>query len=106
MTNAIVAPVVTAAIIAAVLSPLVEKLQRRRLPRAAGAAIVFLAIVAAGVLFGLLILGGVASQASELEGALKNGAAKLQTTLQDAGVDSAQAQQARSSPSPAAPCSA
>ena len=95
LTNAIVAPVVTAAIIAAVLSPLVAKLQRRRLPRAAGAAIVFLAVVAVGVLFGLLILGGVASQASELEGALKNGATKLQTTLQDAGVDSAKAQQAK-----------
>ena len=85
LTNAIVAPVVTAAIIAAVLSPLVAKLQRRGLPRAAGAALVFLAVVAVGVLFAVLILGGVASQAAELEGALKNGAAKLQTTLQDAG---------------------
>ena len=34
LTNAIVAPVVTAGIIAAVLSPLVSKLQRGRLPRA------------------------------------------------------------------------
>ncbi len=96
LTNAIVAPVVTAGIIAAVLSPLVAKLQRRGLPRAAGAAIVFLAVVAVGVLLAVLLLGGVTSQAAELESALKNGAAKLQTTLQDAGVDSAKAQQANS----------
>ena len=96
LTNAIVAPVVTAGIIAAVLSPLVAKLQRRGLPRAAGAALVFLAVVAVAVLLAVLLLGGVTSQAAELESALKNGAAKLQTTLQDAGVDSAKAQQANS----------
>src|SRR4051794_31351453 len=44
LTHTIVAPVVTAAIVAAVLSPLVAMLQRRGLPRAAGTAIVFLAV--------------------------------------------------------------
>src|SRR3954469_21993061 len=77
LTNAIVAPVVTAAIVAAVLSPLVARLQRRGLPRAAGAAIVFLAIPAAPGLFAGLVLGGVTSHSAELERGLKNGAAKL-----------------------------
>src|SRR4051794_36856680 len=67
LTNAIVAPVVTAAIIAAVLSPLVARLQRRGLPRAAGTAIVFLAVIALAAGFALLILGGVTSHAAQLE---------------------------------------
>ena len=99
LTNAITAPVVTASIVAAVLSPLVALLQRRGLPRAAGAALVFLAIVAVAVLFAVLVLGGVTSQAAELEGALKSGAAKLQTTLQDAGASADTAQQANASAS-------
>ncbi len=99
LTNAITAPVVTAAIVAAVTSPLVARLQRRGLPRAAGAALVFVAIVALAVLFAVLILGGVTSQAAELESALKSGAAKLQTTLQDAGVSADSAQQANASAS-------
>src|SRR5689334_18391558 len=49
LTNTIVTPVVTAAIIAAVLSPVVAYLQRRGLPRAAGAAIVFVVVIALGV---------------------------------------------------------
>ena len=99
LTNAIVAPVVTAGIIAAVLSPLVSKLQRHRLPRAGATAIVFLAVIALGVGVAVLLLGGVVSQASELEGALKSGAAKLQSALQDAGVSADQAKQANASAS-------
>ena len=59
----------TAAIIAAVLSPVVAKLERRRLPRAAGAALVFVGAVVVGVLVAWLILGGIASQGPELESA-------------------------------------
>ena len=47
----------------------------------------------------VLLLGGVVSQASELEGALKSGAAKLQSALQDAGVSADQAKQANDSAS-------
>src|SRR6185436_12382867 len=59
LTNAIVAPVLTAAIVAAVLSPLVRRLSSGRLPRAAAAAIVFLAVVALGVGFAVPMLGAV-----------------------------------------------
>ena len=48
----------------------------RGLPRAAGAALVFLAVVAIAVLLAVLLLGGVTSQAAELESALKNGASQ------------------------------
>ena len=57
LTNAIVAPVLTAAIVAAVLSPLVAKLQRGRLPRAGATAIVFLGVIAVGVGVAVLLLG-------------------------------------------------
>ena len=101
LTNTIVAPVVTAAIIAAVLSPVVAKLERRRLPRAAGAALVFLGAVVVGVLVAWLILGGIATQGPELERALKSAAEKAKSAAQDAGVSSAQAQQAHDSVSSA-----
>jgi len=96
LTNAIVAPVLTAAIVAAVLSPLVRRLSSGRLPRAAATAIVFVTVVAVGVVFAVLMLGAVAGQAGELEGALKSAAGKLQSTLQDAGVSAGQAQHANS----------
>jgi putative heme transporter len=46
LTGTITFPVVTAAIIAAVLSPLVDRLERRGLRRGAGAALVFLLVLA------------------------------------------------------------
>ena len=95
LTNAIVAPVVTAAIVAAVLSPLVGALSRHRLPRAAAAALVFVALVVLGVGFALLIIGGVTSQAAELESTLTTAAGKLQTTIQDAGVSADAAKDAK-----------
>jgi predicted PurR-regulated permease PerM len=48
LTSTIVVPVVVAGVVAAVTSPLVRMLERRGVPRAAGAALVFL---------GLLVLG-------------------------------------------------
>jgi predicted PurR-regulated permease PerM len=102
LTQTIVTPVLTAAIIAAVLSPLVAKLQRRGLPRAAATVIVFLAIVAVAVLIAVLLLAGVTSQTAELQGALKSGATHLQNALHDAGVNQDKAQQAKDSASAAA----
>ena len=99
LTNAIVAPVVTAAIVAAVLSPLVAALTRHRLPRAAAAALVFVAVVALGIGFAVLLIGGVTSQATALEGTLTTAAGKLQTTLQDAGVDANAAKDAKTAAS-------
>ena len=50
LTQTIVLPVITAGIMAAVLSPMVGYLERHRVPRGAATAIVFLLIVAAGAL--------------------------------------------------------
>lgn len=51
LTSTIVVPVVVAGVVAAVTSPLVHKLQRRGLPRAAGAVIVFLVLLVLGAAF-------------------------------------------------------
>ncbi|HEX6024008.1 MAG TPA: AI-2E family transporter [Solirubrobacter sp.] len=101
LTNTIVIPVVTASIIAAVLSPVVGALERRRLPRAAATALVFVGVIVLGVLVAWLILGGIASQAPELERALKSAADKAKSAVQDAGLSSSQAQEARDSVSSA-----
>jgi predicted PurR-regulated permease PerM len=94
LTSTIVVPVVTASIIAAVLSPLVAFFQRHRLPRIAGTAIVFVTVIVAAGLMIWLVVGGITSQAGALESALKSGANKLQSTLQDLGVSADKAQQA------------
>src|SRR5215207_3841103 len=55
LTQTIVMPVLTAAIIASVTSPAVDWLRRHRIPRGIGAGVVFLAIVAIGLAVGLLV---------------------------------------------------
>lgn len=85
-TQAIVMPVITAGIIASVASPLVDWLNRRRVPRAAGAALVFLAIVAVAAGVGLIVLTGIASQADSLSERLREGANEIESLARDLGV--------------------
>ncbi len=101
LTSTIVVPVVTASIIAAVLSPLVAFFERHGLPRIAGTAIVFVSVIVAALLMIWLVVGGITSQAGELQQALKSGTSKLQSTLQDLGVSTSKAQQANSDTSAA-----
>jgi putative heme transporter len=94
LTQTIVIPVVTAAILASVLSPLVRLLESRRVPRAAGAAIVLLLIVAVGAVVLVVVLGGISSQADSLTTQLQHAADKIEGWLQDLGVNTDTAQQA------------
>ena len=96
LTSTIVVPVVVAGVVAAVTSPLVRMLQRRGLPRGAGAALVFLGLLVLGAVFVVMIVGGISSQASALTPKLAQGADKIQGWLQDLGVSSGSAQQANS----------
>ena len=91
LLNTIVAPVITATIVAAVLSPVV-RLLARRVPRAAAAAIVFVTLIAVAIALVVLVLAGITSQASQLEGSLQDGVQRLQGWLEDAGVSADQAQ--------------
>jgi predicted PurR-regulated permease PerM len=95
LTDAIVMPVVTAAIVAAVLSPAVRFLQRRGLPRSAAAALLLLAAVAVAVGMTLLILSGISGQARGLRDDLRAAADTLRGWLQDAGVSAGSATGAR-----------
>jgi putative heme transporter len=85
-TQAIVMPVITAGIIASVASPLVDWLRRHGIPRAAGAGLVFLLIVAVGAAVGLMILTGIASQADSLSARLSEGANEIESLARDLGV--------------------
>src|SRR3954470_13383192 len=97
LTDAITMPVITAGIIAAVLSPVVRLLQRHRLPRSAAAALLLLLVVALAVGMTLLILSGITSQASGLRADLQQASDSLRQTLQDAGVSASSAQGAQDS---------
>jgi predicted PurR-regulated permease PerM len=95
LTETIVVPVITAAIVAAVVSPLVDYLERRRVPRAAGAAIVFGLVLVVGVLLTVMILGGVTSQAGSVTNHLQEATHKMKGWLEDLGVTSGKAQRAQ-----------
>ena len=86
LTSTITMPVLTAGIIAAVASPLVARMVRHRIPRAAGAAIVLLGIVAAGLAMLALIVGGLAGQADEIGPQLSSAADEIQSLAEDAGI--------------------
>jgi predicted PurR-regulated permease PerM len=86
LTSTIVMPVLVGAILATVAGPLVTKMHRRGFPRAAGAAVVLLGLMALGVLIGLLVFGGLYEQSSEIKAAASEAADKVQGWLDDAGI--------------------
>jgi putative heme transporter len=96
LTQTIVVPVLTATILASVLSPLVRLLKRHGVPRGAGAAIVLLLIVVAGAGLALLVLGGISGQSGEINSQLQSAASKVEGWLKDLGVSSQSAAQAKS----------
>jgi predicted PurR-regulated permease PerM len=91
LTQTIVMPVITAAIIASVTSPVVGWLKRHRIPRGAGSAIIFLAIAVIGLAIGVMVLAGIASQADSLSERLHAGVSKIESWARDLGVNSATA---------------
>jgi predicted PurR-regulated permease PerM len=83
----IVVPVVTGTIAAATAGPLVDALQRRRVPRAAGAALVLLMLLALGVVVLLLVLGGIVEQGDQIRTYASQALDKVEGWAQDAGAD-------------------
>ncbi len=94
LTSTIVIPVIAAAIMAAVLSPVVGWLARHRLGRGGGAAVVLLLVIALGALIVVLLLSGVTSQAPELQKSLQGAVDKIQGWLTDAGVSTSKSESA------------
>jgi putative heme transporter len=96
LTETIVLPVITAGIIASVTSPVVDWLNRRGVPRAIGATLVFLAIIAIGAGVGLLVLEGIAGEAGSLSERLRQGASEIESFVDDLGVGAETAAEANS----------
>jgi predicted PurR-regulated permease PerM len=92
LTQVIVVPVIVAGVVAAVAEPLVSWLKGRRVPRVLGAALVLLAIVAAGALAAYLVIRGVGTEASGISDHLTAGADKIEGWLKDLGVSDSTAQ--------------
>jgi putative heme transporter len=93
--------VITAAVVAAVASPLVSWLGNHHVPRAAGAALVLLAIIAAGLVL-VLVLGGITSQTGDLSSHLSDAKNTIEGWLKDLGVDPTKAKEAKQDASSAA----
>jgi predicted PurR-regulated permease PerM len=89
-TSTIVLPVILATVLGAVAGPAVGWLEGHRVPRAGGAVLVLLGLVAIGVLIFCLVVGGVSAQADNVSAKLNTSLDKLQGWLSDAGVDDAQ----------------
>ena len=87
LTSTIVDPVLVGAVLATVAGPLVTKMQRRGIPRAAGAGIVLLGLIALGVVIGLLVFGGLNEQSSEIKAAASEAVDKAQSWLDDVGIE-------------------
>ena len=95
LTAVIVVPVIVAAIVAAVGSPLVGWLNRHRVPRALGAALLMLAIVAIGTGMLLVVVLGITGQASDIGGHLSDAEDNVAGWLQDLGLSPDKADQAK-----------
>ena len=86
-TATIVGPVIAAAIVATVTAPIVSALQRHRVPRAAGAALVLLALLALCIVIALVVIGGITAQSAEISQHANEALAHLESWAKSAGVD-------------------
>jgi predicted PurR-regulated permease PerM len=89
LTSSIVGPLIAGAVIAAVGGVLVDRLERRRWPRVAGAGVVTLGLAALTVLVVGLVLGGISSQGSHIDALLSHATDRIQGWAQDLGITSA-----------------
>ena len=85
LTSTIIVPVTLGAILATVAGPLVTTLQRHRVPRAAGAAIVLLLLLAIAVVIALMVFGGIYEQSSEIKASASQAVDKIEGWFNDAG---------------------
>ena len=99
----IVGPLVAATIIATVSVPAVSRMQRHRVPRTAGAALVLLALAAIAGVIAVLVIGGITSQGDGISKEASAAAAHGQSWLKSAGVDQSGAAGASASVKSAVP---
>jgi putative heme transporter len=86
LTQTIVAPVITAAVVAAVASPVVHWLSRHRLGRGGGAAVTLLGFVVVGVVVVAIVVGGITAETGDLSGHLASAKDTIAGWAHDAGI--------------------
>ena len=101
LMQTIVLPVITAAVVAAVATPLVSGLGRR-IPRAAAAGLLMLSIVVLAVGVVVLIVAGIASESGDIGSELTGAKSSIEGWLKDLGVDPSAAKDAKDSASASA----
>jgi predicted PurR-regulated permease PerM len=102
LTQTIVAPVITAAVVAAVAAPLMSFAERHRVPRLVGAVLLLLGFIALAVAVVVVVIGGITSQSGDLSSHLADAKDTLAGWLKDLGVDPSKAESAKSDASSAA----
>ena len=95
-TSTITQPLIVAFVVACVTLPLVRRLARHRVGRGGAAGIALLLLLAIGILVGVLVIGGITSQADDISANGSSAADEIQGWLEDAGVDSSGAESASS----------
>ena len=95
LTDTIVMPLITAAVVAAVASPLIAWLRRHGVPRGLAAALLMLSLVLLGVALVVIIVGGITSQSGDINGQLSDAKNTIEGWLKDLGVDSDTAKNAK-----------
>jgi predicted PurR-regulated permease PerM len=89
LTSSIAMPLLAGFVIGAVGGALVDYLERRGWPRAAGAAVVMLGLIALGVITVGLVLGGINSQSAQISASLTHALDRVRGWAQDLGITSA-----------------
>jgi predicted PurR-regulated permease PerM len=87
ITSTIVEPVLVGLVVATVASPGVSWLHQRRVPRALGALLVLLAVIALATVIALLVIGGIRGQSDAIASQANAGADKVQKWVEDLGVN-------------------
>lgn len=91
-TSQITQPVTAAFVVACVMLPLVRWLAHHRVGRAGAAGISLLLLLTIGVVIGVLVIGGIVSQADDISANASSAADEVQGWLEDAGVSSSGAE--------------
>ena len=87
LTHVILLPVITAAVVAAVASPVVGWLQAHRVPRALATILLLLVLVGVAVGVIVVVIAGITSETGDLKGHLDDAKTTIQGWLKDVGVD-------------------
>jgi putative heme transporter len=85
--STIVSPVVAGTIVSAVAGPAVSWLQRRGVPRAAGAALMLLLVLAITVVVFLLVAHGIVANGDQIKSLATEAADKVEGWAKDAGIN-------------------